>query len=141
MNNEEKVKNLLKEFDKFKEWTEKYSHIIDMGKALPAFDEKHKIDKYLISGCQSKVWLFAEYKDGKVKFTADSNTIITKGIISMLIETLSDRTPDFIINAKLDFINKIGLKEHLSPTRSNGLISMIKQMKLYALVFKTKYES
>ena len=141
MKNEDRVNNLLEEFDKFKEWTEKYSYIIDMGKALPVMDEEHKIDKYLISGCQSKVWLFAEYTDGKVKFSADSNTIITKGIISMLIETLSDNTPDFIINAKLDFIDKIGLKEHLSPTRSNGLISMIKQMKLYALVFKTKYES
>lgn len=129
------------EFELFTDWMDKYNFIIELGKSLPLIDEKYKKDNYLISGCQSQVWLYADYKDGTVYFTADSDAIITKGIVNILIRALSGRTCDEIINADMEFINKIGLREHLSPTRSNGLNSMIKQMKLYALVYKTKYES
>lgn len=132
---------ITKEFELFTDWMDKYNFIIELGKSLPLIDEKYKTENYLISGCQSQVWLYAEYKDGKVFFTADSDAIITKGIVNILIRALSEQTPDDIINADMEFINKIGLREHLSPTRSNGLNSMIKQMKLYALVFKTKFES
>ena len=111
-----------------------------MGKSIPLIDQKYKISNNLISGCQSKVWLRAEYKEGKIIFTADSDAVITKGIANLLIRVLSNHTPDEIIGADLEFIDVIGLNEHLSPTRSNGLISMIKQMKLYALAFKTKME-
>jgi cysteine desulfuration protein SufE len=109
-----------------------------MGKDMPLIDSKYKIKDNLITGCQSNVWLHPEFKNGKVYFYADSDAVITKGIINMLIRALSDATPDEIINADLGFIDEIGLSEHLSPTRSNGLVSMIKQMKLYAMVFKTK---
>ena len=135
------AKIILDEFEMFDDWMDKYNFIIEMGKSLPLIAEKYKTDTYLISGCQSQVWLFAEYNDGKVHFTADSDAIITKGIVNILIRTLSGLSTEDIINADMEFINKIGLREHLSPTRSNGLNSMIKQMKLYALVFKTKYES
>ena len=135
----EEIENqLVEEFSLFDDWMDKYNYIIEMGNSLPVIDEKYKTDKYLISGCQSKVWLLAEMKDGNVIFKADSDAIITKGIVNILIRVLSNQTPDNILNANLDFLDKIGLKEHLSPTRSNGLTSMIKQMKLYALVFKTK---
>ncbi len=135
----EEIENqLIEEFGLFDDWMDKYNYIIEMGNSLPVIDEKYKTDKYLISGCQSKVWLLAEMKDGNVIFKADSDAIITKGIVNILIRVLSNQTPDNILNANLDFLDKIGLKEHLSPTRSNGLTSMIKQMKLYALVFKTK---
>ena len=126
------------EFGLFDDWMDKYNYIIDMGKTLPMIDEKYKTDQYIISGCQSRVWLSAEMENGKVIFKADSDAIITKGIINLLIRVLSNQNPDDIIKTDLDFLNKIGLKEHLSPTRSNGLVSMIKQMKLYALVFKAK---
>ena len=129
------------EFELFTDWMDKYNFIIELGKSLPLIDEKYKTESYLISGCQSQVWLYADYKDGRVWFTADSDAIITKGIVNILIRALSGQTPDDIINADMDFVNKIGLREHLSPTRSNGLNSMIKQMKLYALVYKTKFES
>ena len=129
---------LVGEFGLFDDWMDKYNYLIEMGKSLPVIDEKLKTDRYLISGCQSKVWVSAEMKDGKVIFKADSDAIITKGVISLLIRVLSNQTPDDIINANLSFLDKIGLKEHLSPTRSNGLTSMIKQMKLYALAFKAK---
>jgi cysteine desulfuration protein SufE len=129
---------IIEEFSLFDDWMDKYNYIIEMGKSLPIIDENLKIDNQLITGCQSKVWVSAMMEDGKVIFKADSDAIITKGIISLLIRVLSNRTPDDIINADLEFIDKIGLKEHLSPTRSNGLTSMIKQMKLYALVFKAK---
>ena len=111
-----------------------------MGRDLPVIDEKYKVKQNLISGCQSSVWLQGEYRDGHIYFSADSDAVITKGIVNLLIRVLSGQTPQAIIDADLDFIDKIGLKEHLSPTRSNGLVSMIKQMKLYALAFKTKYE-
>ncbi len=132
---------IIKEFELFNDWMDKYNFIIELGKSLPLIDEKYKTDNYLISGCQSQVWLYADYKDGNVYYTADSDAIITKGIVNILIRALSGRTCDEIINADMEFINKIGLREHLSPTRSNGLNSMIKQMKIYALVYKTKYES
>jgi cysteine desulfuration protein SufE len=129
---------IIEEFSLFDDWMDKYNYIIEMGKSLPIIDENLKIDNQLITGCQSKVWVSAMMEDGKVIFKADSDAIITKGIISLLIRVLSNRTPDDIINADLEFIDKIGLKEHLSPTRSNGLTAMIKQMKLYALAFKAK---
>ncbi len=138
MSIEEIENQLVEEFGLFDDWMDKYNYIIEMGNSLPVIDEKYKTDKYLISGCQSKVWLLAEMKDGNVIFKADSDAIITKGIVNILIRVLSNQSPDNILNANLDFLDKIGLKEHLSPTRSNGLTSMIKQMKLYALVFKTK---
>jgi cysteine desulfuration protein SufE len=138
MNIQEIENQLVDEFAAFEDWLDKYDIILDMGKSLPPIDAKYKTDQYLISGCQSKVWLYAEYRDGKVYFTADSDAIITKGIVSMLISVLSGQTPDAIQSADLNFIDRIGLKEHLSPTRSNGLASMVKQMKLYAMVFKLK---
>ena len=116
----------------------KYEHLIDLGRSLPLIDNKYKTDDKLIKGCQSKVWLHSEMKDGKVIFTADSDAIITKGIVALMIRVLSNHTPDEIINAQLGFIDKVGLKEHLSPTRANGLVSMIKQMKMDSLAYKTK---
>jgi len=138
---QETEKKISEEFSMFDDWMDKYSYLIEMGKSLPMIDPKYKTDQYLISGCQSKVWVFAELKDGKVIFKADSDAIITKGIISLLIRVLSNQKPDDIIQTDLEFLNQIGLREHLSPTRSNGLTSMIKQMKLYAIVFKTKLQS
>lgn len=129
------------EFACFSDWMDKYNHLIEIGKSLPLINPALKEEKYLIQGCQSQVWLFAEYNDGKVWFTADSDAIITRGIVSLLIRIFAEQSPDNILNTGLDFIDRIGLREHLSPTRSNGLNAMIKQMKLYALVFKTKYES
>jgi cysteine desulfuration protein SufE len=129
---------IVDEFAALDDWLDKYDLILDMGKSLPRIDPEFRTDQYIISGCQSKVWLHASYHDGKVYFTADSDAIITKGIISMLIKVLSDRSPEEIQNARLTFIDQIGLKEHLSPTRSNGLASMVKQMKLYAMVFAMK---
>ncbi len=136
----EKEQNIVAEFEIFEDWLEKYNHIIDMGKDLPVIDQQYKTRQNLITGCQSSVWLHAEYRDGRVYFSADSDAVITKGIVNLLIRVLSGQKPDDIINAELNFVDEIGLKEHLSPTRSNGLVSMIKQMKLYALAFKTKYE-
>lgn len=138
---EEKGLQLIGEFSLFGDWLEKYNYLIEMGKDLPIIDPKYKIKNNLITGCQSNVWLHAEFRDGRVYFTADSDAVITKGIVNLLIKALSGATPEEIINANLGFIDEIGLKEHLSPTRSNGLVSMIKQMKLYALVFKTKTEA
>jgi len=138
---EEKGLRLVEDFSIFGDWLEKYNYLIELGKDLPLIDPKYKIKNNLITGCQSNVWLHAEFRDGRVYFTADSDAVITKGIVNLLIKALSGATPDEIINANLGFIDEIGLKEHLSPTRSNGLVSMIKQMKLYALVFKTKSET
>ncbi len=132
---------IIEEFSAYDDWLDKYSLILEIGKSITVIDEQYKTDQYVISGCQSKVWLHASYHDGKIFFTADSDAIITKGIVSLLIRVLSGHTPDEILEAKLGFIDAIGLKEHLSPTRSNGLSSMIKQMKLYALAFKTKMGS
>ncbi|MCX6235511.1 MAG: SufE family protein [Bacteroidetes bacterium] len=132
---------IVVEFQQFDDWMDKYNYLIEMGKALMPIEEMYKTDNYLITGCQSRVWLYAVYEGGKIYFRADSDAVITKGIISMLIRVLSGHTPDDIINAPLAFVDQIGLKEHLSPTRSNGLTSMIKQMKLYALAFKTKEQT
>ena len=129
---------IINDFAVYDDWLDKYNVIVEMGKSLPMIDPAYKNDTYLISGCQSKVWLHAKLEEGKIIFTADSDAIITKGIVNLLIRVLSGHTPDEILNARMDFIDRIGLKEHLSPTRSNGLSSMIKQMKLYATVFKMK---
>jgi cysteine desulfuration protein SufE len=129
---------IIDEFSLFEDWMGKYEHIIEMGKSLPMIDEKYKTDDRLIKGCQSKVWLHSELKDNKIFFTADSDAIITKGLVAMVVRVLSGNTPDEIVNAKMDFINQIGLTQHLSPTRANGLVNMIKQMKLDALAFKAK---
>ena len=131
---------IINEFSLFDDWMDRYNYIIELGKSLPVIDEKYKTDQYLISGCQSKVWLYADFIDGKVHFTADSDAIITKGIVNLLIRVLSDQTPQDIIDAPLSYVDEIGLKEHLSPTRSNGLVSMIKQMKMYAMVYKLKQQ-
>ncbi len=131
---------IISEFEMFDDWTDKYNYLIELGKSLPEIDEKYKQQQYLIKGCQSQVWLHASYEDGKINFTADSDALITKGIVALLLRVLSGRTPDEIINSDLAFIDKIGLKEHLSPTRANGLTNMIKQIKLYAMAFKAKYE-
>lgn len=138
MNTIEIENQIIEEFENFEDWTDKYEYLIEIGKSLPLIDEEYKTDNYLISGCQSKVWLQASFNNGLVIFKADSDAIITKGIVGLLIRVLSNQSTDEIINAKLEFIDKIGFKEHLSPTRSNGLISMIKQMKLYALALKSK---
>lgn len=126
---------LVEEFSLFDDWMEKYEYIIQMGKDLPLIDEAYRKDENLIRGCQSKVWLHADYRDGLVIFTADSDAIITKGLVSMVIRVLSGHTPEEIREAELYFVDRIGLKEHLSVTRSNGLVSMIRQMKMYALAF------
>lgn len=131
-------KDLIEEFSLFEDWMDKYEHLIQLGKSLPLIDPKHKTDERLIKGCQSKVWLNAELNDGNVIFTADSDAIITKGIIAVLVRAFSNRTPEEIATADISFIDEIGLKEHLSPTRANGLVSMIKQMKLYALAFQSQ---
>ena len=137
-NIERKEQEIIDEFSLFDDWMDKYEHIISLGKELPLIEENLKTEDLLIKGCQSRVWLHAKLQDGKVIFTADSDAIITKGIINLLISVLSNEEPDAIVNADLSFIDQIGLKEHLSPTRSNGLVSMVKQMKLYALAFKTQ---
>ena len=134
----EKHDEIIEEFSVFDDWMDKYSYLIEIGNGLEGFDEKNRVEQNLIEGCQSRVWLNGELKDGKVYYTADSDAIITKGIVALLIRVLSGHTPDEILNSELYFIDKIGLKEHLSPTRSNGLVSMIKQMRMYALAFKTK---
>ncbi|MCC8119390.1 MAG: SufE family protein [Bacteroidales bacterium] len=137
MSIDEKQQEIIDEFADIDDWMDRYGYIIDLGNALPPIDEEHKKPENLIEGCQSRVWLNAECKDGKVHYTADSDAIIVKGIISLLISVLNDHTPDEILNADLHFIKDIGLAEHLSPTRSNGLLAMVKQMKLDALAFKS----
>ncbi len=134
----EKEQEVLEEFSMFEDWMDKYAYLIELGKELPLIDEKYKTNQYLISGCQSRVWLHAELKEGKVLLTADSDAVITKGIISLLVRVLSGHTPAEILAAKLDFLDRIGLKEHLSPTRANGLSSMVKQIMLYARAFQIK---
>ncbi len=129
---------LIEEFELFDDWMDKYNYIIELGKELPMIEEQYKTPEYLIEGCQSQVWLHADYRDGLVFFTADSDAIITKGIVNLLIRVLSGRTTQEIIDNDLHYLDAIGLKEHLSPTRSNGLASMIKQIKLYAVAFKAK---
>jgi len=134
----EEQDEIIADFEFFGGWEDKYEYIIQMGKELPPLDEKYKIEENLIRGCQSRVWLHADPKDGKLVFTADSDAVITKGLVSMVIRVLSDHTPKEIAEAEIYFIDAIGLRDHLSPTRSNGLLSMLKQIKLYALAFQAK---
>ena len=129
---------IIDEFSMFEDWEERYQYMIDLGKTLPLIEEQYKTEDNIIKGCQSKVWVHAEMNDDKVQFTADSDAIITKGIIAILIRVFSDQKPKDIIEANTDFIDKIGLKEHLSPTRANGLVSMIKQLKMYAIAYQTQ---
>ena len=130
--------DIIDEFEMFEEWMGKYEHIIDLGKSLPLIEEQNKTEDNLIKGCQSRVWLHAQHKDGKVIYTADSDAIMTKGIIALLVRAFSEQKAQDNIEADTDFINQIGLKEQLSPTRANGLVSMVKQMKLYALAFQSQ---
>ena len=130
--------NVIEEFADFDDWMDKYAFLIDLGNSLPPLEEKYKTESNLIEGCQSRVWLQADYVDGKILFKGESDAVIVKGIVSLLISILSDHTPQEILDADLYFIEKIGLKEHLSPTRSNGLVAMVKQMRMYALAFRTK---
>ena len=129
---------IIDEFLLFDDWMQKYEYMIDLGKSLPLINENNKTDDRLIKGCQSKVWLDAHLKDGKINYTADSDAIITKGIIAILLRVFSNQSPDDILSSNIDFIDKIGLKEHLSPTRANGLVSMVKQLKIYALALKAQ---
>ena len=129
---------IISEFDMFNDWTEKYEYIIDLGKSLPVINDTFKTSDNTIKGCQSKVWLYAEYINNKLIFTGDSDAIITKGIVAILIRVFSNQSPKDIVDAKTDFIEKIGLKQHLSQTRANGLSSMIKQIKLYAVGYLNK---
>jgi cysteine desulfuration protein SufE len=130
----------IETFELFDDWEEKYEYIIDLGKKLPELDEQHKTDDNIIKGCQSVVWLHSRFEDGKVYFEGDSQAIIVKGLVSMLLKVLSGHTPNEILDADLYFINKTGLTSHLAQTRSNGLASMVKQMKAYALAYKTLQE-
>jgi len=126
---------IIDEFSMFDEWDERYQYVIDLGKSLPLIDEQYKTDSNIIKGCQSKVWLHADKKDGNVVFTADSDAILTKGLIAIMIRVFSNQKPEAILEADTKFIDDIGLKEHLSATRANGLVSMIKQIKMYALAY------
>ncbi|MEQ7801214.1 SufE family protein [Pedobacter sp. ASV1-7] len=132
---------IVEDFELFDSWEDKYEYIIDLGKKLEALDDVHKIEENKIKGCQSTVWLTASYQDGRVVFKADSDAVIVKGLISMLIKVLSDHTPDEILAAKMDFIGEIGMMTHLAQTRSNGLLAMIKQMKNYALAYKMMHDN
>ena len=135
----ESIQNeIIDEFSMFDDWMQKYEYMIDLGKSLPLISENNKLDDRLIAGCQSKVWLDAQLIDGKINYTADSDAIITKGIIAILLRVFSNQTPNDILNSNTNFIDEIGLKEHLSPTRANGLVSMIKQLKIYALAFQAQ---
>jgi len=129
---------LVDEFALFDDWMDKYQHLIDLGKSLPIINEAHKTDDKIIKGCQSRVWLDAQLDNDKVVYKADSDAIITKGIVAVLVRAYSNQSPDDILNADTSFIDDIGLKEHLSPTRANGLVAMIKQMKIYALAYQTQ---
>lgn len=130
--------NIVEEFSLFDDWMDKYNLLIDLGKELPVIDPKFKVKDFLIEGCQSKVWLHPDFDGKLISFTADSDAIITRGIVALLIKVLSGRSPDEIITSDLYFIDKIGLRQNLSPTRSNGLLSMVRQMKLYAMAFNAK---
>lgn len=129
---------IIEEFSLFDDWMQKYEHMIELGKSLPLIDAAYKTDDHIIKGCQSKVWVHAALQDNQLIFTADSDAIITKGIIAILIRVFSNQHPKDILEADTDFIDAIGLKEHLSPTRANGLVAMIKQIKLYAIAFQTQ---
>lgn len=138
MSIQEAEEKIIGEFSYFEDWMDKYNYIIELGKSLPLIDPQYKTDEYRIEGCQSNVWLQAEYRDNRLYFTADSDAIITKGIINLLIRVLSSQTPDDILAADLGYIDAIGLKNHLSPTRSNGLLAMIQQIKRFAIVYQAK---
>mgnify|MGYP004547181541 CR=1 FL=1 len=129
---------IIEEFSDFDDWMDKYALLIELGNSLAPLDEKYKTESNLIEGCQSRVWLQADYIDGRIHFQGESDAVIVKGIVSLLIKIISDHTPQEILDADLYFIEKIGLKEHLSPTRSNGLVAMVKQMRLYAMAFRAK---
>ena len=129
---------IIDEFAMFDDWMERYEYIIDLGKSLPIIDAQFKLDENLIKGCQSKVWLHSKLNGDKLEFTADSDAILTKGIVALLLRVFSDQKPTDVLAAKTDFIDEIGLKEHLSPTRANGLVSMVKQIKMYAIAQQTK---
>ena len=141
MSNNKSIKEvedeIIEAFSWFETWEEKYEYIIELGKKLPALDDKYKLEENIIKGCQSTVWLVADFRDGKIFYEADSDAIIVKGLVSMLISVLSGHAPDEILNAKLDFIREIGMMTHLAQTRSNGLVAMVKQIKNYALAFKS----
>lgn len=130
--------NVIEEFSAFDDWMDKYALLIELGNSLPPLEEKYKTESNLIEGCQSRVWLQADYEEGKIIFKGESDAVIVKGIVSLLINIMSGHTPQEILDADLYFIEKIGLKEHLSPTRSNGLVAMVKQMRMYALAYRTK---
>lgn len=132
---------IVDEFSMFDDWMDRYALLIDLGNSLGKLDDKEKVESNLIVGCQSRVWLQADFVDGKIVFRAESDAVIVKGIIALLIKVLSNRTPDEILNTDLYFIEKIGLKENLSPTRSNGLLSMVKQIRFYAMAYKAKEEA
>jgi len=134
----QKEQEIREEFGMFDDWMDKYNHLIEMGKTLPLIDGVYREKQYLISGCQAQVWLHARLEEGRIRFRADSDALMTKGIVHLLIRVLDGETPQAILDADLTFLDEIGLKEHLSPTRANGLVSMIKQMKLYALAFQAK---
>ncbi len=134
----EKQQEVINEFSMFDDWMDKYAYLIELGKDLPVIDDQYRTEQQLISGCQSRVWLHAAYHDGSIKLTADSDAVITKGIVSLLIRVLSGHSPQEILSADFDFLETIGLKDHLSPTRANGLVSMVKQIQLYARAFHLK---
>lgn len=138
MNIKDTENQIIEEFSFFTDWLDKYEYLIELGRSLPIIDETGKSEQNLISGCQSRVWLDCEYIDGKLFFKADSDAIITKGIISLLVRVYNNRTPEEILNSDISFIEEIGLKENLSPTRANGLLSMIKQIRVYALTYSLK---
>jgi cysteine desulfuration protein SufE len=129
---------IIDEFSMFDDWMERYEYIIELGKSLPIIDAAYKLDENLIKGCQSKVWLYSELENDTIKYTADSDAILTKGIVALLLRVYSDQKPEAILTAETNFIDEIGLKEHLSPTRANGLVSMVKQIKMYAIAQQTK---
>ncbi len=135
---DERAQNVVDEFSIFDDWMDKYSHLIELGKELPIIDDNYRNESHLITGCQSRVWLHADYQNGKIIFSADSDAVITKGIVSLLIRVLSESSPGDIVDSDLSFLDEIGLKAHLSPTRANGLVSMVKQMKLYAKALQLK---
>lgn len=134
----EKQDEIIEEFELFSDWMEKYEHIIQIGKDLPLIKDEYKTEEHLIKGCQSRVWLHADYTDGKLSFTADSDALITKGLVGLVVRVLSGHTPKEIVDTEIYFIDDIGLRSHLSPTRSNGLLSMLKQIKLYAVAYLVK---
>lgn len=138
---EQREAQIVEDFSLFDNWEEKYEYVIELGKKLSPLDDQFKLEENIIKGCQSTVWLVADYKDGKVQYKADSDAIIVKGLVSLLIHVLTNQTPESILNGKLDFINEIGMMSHLAQTRSNGLLAMIQQMKNYALAYQTLHSS